>query len=124
MAAPRAALRTSLQAGALYDLAVGAVLLAAGERVFAALGFELRSDPFLLRLASLPLFVLPALYATAARSPHVDAFRPAVLAARGGGGLLILALTALYRPPAAPVYAAIGVIDAGWALLHFVLWKR
>jgi hypothetical protein len=121
--APRRALRASLLAGAAYDLALGLFILVLGPPVMTGLGSPIQGSTFLFRLAALPLFVLPVLYAVAARSPAVDAFRPAVLWARGGGGAFILALTAILHPGAAGVFTAIGLVDLGWAAIHALLWR-
>ncbi len=117
------ALRTSLLAGAAYDLALGLFILVFGPRAMAGLGSPVTGSEFYFHLAALPLLVLPVLYAGAARSPAVDAFRPSVLWARGGGGAFVLILAALLRPVGAGVFVAVGAADLGWALVHAVLWR-
>ena len=121
--ANRRALRRSLGAGALYDLVLGLGILLAGPELGDALGAPVR-DPFHFHLAALPLLLLPALYGAAARAADPDPFRPAVLWARGGGGALLLAFTAAFRPEAPAVYVAIGALDLAWAALHAALWRR
>jgi hypothetical protein len=119
----RRALRRSLYLGAVYDLLLGLFVLTAGARVLAALGQPL-PDRLHFHLALLPLVLLPALYVSAARATDPDPFRPAVLWARTGGGVLILLATALWRPEAVWIYASIGVGDLAWAGVHWGLWRR
>ena len=119
----RRGLRISLAAGAAYDLALGGFILLAGKRVMAALGHPVPEPGFYYTLGALPLLILPVLYGSAARSSAIDAFRPAVLWARGGGGLLLLGLTQRLGPEPAWIFLTIGLLDIGWAVVHRVLWR-
>lgn len=110
-------------AGAAYDLGLGAYTLLFGRRTMEALGHPVPEPGFYFAMGALPLLVLPVLYATAARSPALDAFRPAVLWARGGGGMLLLSLTVRLQPAAAWLPATIGILDLAWAGLHRLLWR-
>lgn len=118
----RRALRLSLAAGAVYDLVLGLVILVAGEKLLAALGSPGVEPRFYLYLGALPLLLLPALYLVAARSAAVDAFRPAVVWARGGGGSILILLTVLLGPPVPGLFMAIGVADLLWLAVHLRLW--
>ncbi len=118
------ALRGSLVAGAAYDLVLGAFILAAGPAVLAALGAPVPPGAFHLRLAALPLLVLPALYLAAARAPDPGPFRFPVLWARSAGGAILLLLALAARPGAAWLYLVLGSVDLGWGVLHAVLWPR
>jgi len=117
-------LRVSLTAGAIYDLALGLFIVFLGPRMLVALGHPAPQPLFHFYLSGLPLFVLPALYLTAARVPGVDAFRLPVLWARGGGGALIILLALLFPPDAAWIYFSVGGLDLVWAAVHAGLWYR
>jgi hypothetical protein len=119
----RRGLRVSLVAGAGYDLFLGAFIFLAGRWAMEALGHPVGDPGFYFLLAGLPLLILPVLYMTAARSAAIGAFRPAVLWARGGGGLLIVLLTLWLRPGVAWLFFGIGLLDLAWALLHRTLWR-
>ena len=120
---PRTWLRRSLVAGAVYDLVLGLFVLTLGPDLMARLGHPLSvAALFYFRLAALPLCILPIVYISAARSPHVDAFRIPVLGLRGLGGGLVLA-SLLLGPEPAWLFLAIGFGDLGWAMLHAFLWR-
>ena len=78
---------------------------------------------YFFRLSALPLCILPLVYMTASRSPHLDTFRIPVLGLRGLGGALVLVSLA-FGPRPAWLVAAIGLLDLGWAAVHAILWKR
>jgi hypothetical protein len=111
-------------AGAVYDVALGLFILFGGTWMFGALGHPRPEPVYLLYLATLPLFLLPALYVAAARAAEVDAFRVPVLWARGGGGWLVILLALLFPPPGAWIYVAVGVGDLVWLVVHLALWNR
>ena len=119
----RRGLRISLVAGAAYDVALGVFILLVGRRVMDALGHPVPEPGFYYMLGALPLLVLPVLYASAARSSAIDAFRPAVLWARGGGGLLLLGLTLRLEPEPAWIFFTVGIADVLWAGIHRLLWS-
>jgi hypothetical protein len=120
----RQALRRSLFAGGLYDLMLGLFMLVAGPWTMSHLGQPLEGPAlYWFRLSALPLCILPAIYLTAARSSHLDAFRTPVLALRGLGGGLVLA-SLLLEPRPAWLVLLIGLLDLGWALLYVILWRR
>jgi hypothetical protein len=120
----RRALRRSLVLGALYDLLLGAFMLVAGPWTLHRLGQSLENPAlYWFRISALPLFLLPLVYLTAARSRHIDSFRTPIIALRGLGGALVLA-SLLLGPRPAWLVLVIGVLDLGWALLYFVLWRR
>jgi hypothetical protein len=122
--APRRGLRGSLRAGAAYDLALALFIVTAGPATMARLGAPLSGDArFLFRLASLPLWILPALYLTAARSPNPDPFRPAVLWARLGGGFILIAVALLDRAHPLALFLAVGAADLLWGAIHALLWR-
>jgi hypothetical protein len=119
----RKALRRSLVAGAVYDLVLGCFILVVGSRVMASLGHPVTGFEFYFTLAAAPLLLLAVLYAVAAVSRPIDVFRAPVLWARGGGGVIILLLTAVHRPGAAWLFFVIGAVDLLWAALHAALWR-
>ena len=119
----RRALRRGLTAGALYDLGLGLFMLVAGPGTMSRLGAPLEGDAlYWFRLSALPLFILPVLYLSAARSSHLDAFRLPVIALRGLGGCLVIASLA-FGPRPAWLVLVIGLLDLGWACLYFGLWR-
>lgn len=121
----RLPLRRSLRAGAVYDILLGFVIVATGPGLLRALGHPLSDGAlFYFHLASLPLWILPVLYWTASRAVDPDPFRGPVLWARGAGGAAILFLVFAIPPEVRWIFAAIGVIDLGWAVLHAALWRR
>ena len=120
----RRGLRISLLAGAAYDLILGFFVLILGRRVLEMMGHPLSEPEFYFSLATLPLFLLPVLYTIAAFSDSIAGFRPAVLWARAGGGLMIILLTGVHNPEAAWVFWCIGIIDLGWAGIHALMWRE
>lgn len=124
MASSLRALRGSLVAGAIYDLALGFWILFYGLRFLSGLGYAPGGSSFLFHMAALPLLLLPVLYVSAARAKDTKAFRPAVLWARGGGGAVLLMLVLVHRPEAGEIYALLGVADLVWATLHALLWRK
>lgn len=120
----RKPLRRSLVFGAVYDLVLGVYILILGRPTMEAWGHPVPEPGFYFLLGSLPLLVLPMLYLSAARSEALDAFRPAVLWARGGGGGLVLLLTLTLHPAVSWMFLTIGILDLGWALLHRILWRH
>jgi hypothetical protein len=80
-------------------------------------------SPFLFSLAALPLLILPVLYVAAARAEDLDEFRPPVLWARTGGGLMLILFTLIHSPGAAWIYVLVGGLDLAWAVVHFFLWR-
>ena len=124
-AVSRPALRRTLLAGAVYDLVLGLFILFLGRTAMARLGHPLPDHAvFYFSLASLPLLVLPALSAAAARATDPDPFRPAVLWARGAGGALVLLLALTLRPEPLWLFLIVGTLDGVWACLHAALWRR
>lgn len=117
-------LRLSLRLGAAYDLALALFILSVGPAAMARMGAPLpEGAAFYYRLASLPLILLPALYLAAASAREPDPFRPAVLWARGGGGLFLIALTLLHAARPAWLFLGIGLGDLLWGALHAALWR-
>jgi len=99
-------------------------MLIAGPWTMNRLGQPLEGPAlYWFRLSALPLCILPVIYLTAARSPHLGAFRTPVLALRGLGGALVLA-SLFFGPRPAWLVLLIGVIDLGWAGLYWLLWRR
>ena len=122
--ADRKPLRQSLVVGAAYDLVLGVYILILGRPTLEALGHPVPEPGFYFLLAALPLLLLPALYLSAARSESLNAFRPAVLWARGGGGAIVLLLTLSLQPAVSWLFLAIGALDLGWAVLRRLLWRH
>ena len=89
----------------------------------AALGHPVTGFEYHFLLGAMPLFVLPVLYAAAARSAAIDAFRAPVLWARGFGGGVLVVLPLVYRPEGGWIYMAIGAADLVWAAVHAALWR-
>jgi hypothetical protein len=117
-------LRLSLLGGAVYDLALGILIVTRGDDILSAFGRPVDACRFYFLLGALPLFLLPALYVSAATARETEPFRLAVLWARGGGGLALVGLTAWTRPGVAWLFVVLGVLDLLWAGLHGGLWRR
>jgi hypothetical protein len=117
----RRALALALRLGALYDWSLAAVILAAPPALFALLRFPPPVDPFLFRLAALPLLFFGLLYWAAGRRGGEPPLLALSLAFRGGGGAVLLALIGGHRPAGTPVYLAIALVDLAWALLWWRL---
>ena len=122
---PQASLvAVSMLAGAAYDAAFGAVILAAPEDLAPVLGLPLPADQFYLRFIGVFLFGLAIVYALPAR--HPDRYRGVVTAAvviRLMGCLYLTGAAVLFARP--PVFLLLAAADGGFALLHAVgLWLR
>jgi len=118
----RRALRASLALGAIYDILLALFLLGTGERILERLGHPVPA-PFFFSLAALPLLILPVLYVAAARAEDLDEFRPPVLWARTGGGLMLILFTLIHSPGASWIYILVGALDLAWAAVHLFLWR-
>jgi len=109
-------LAASFAAGAVYDAALGLVILASPPAVLAFFSIPPPPDPMHFRFAALLLLVLPLFYIL----PAVDPARFAPVAAAGTGartlGAAFLFAHAAAGAPAA--YVGFAAVDAAFALAH------
>jgi hypothetical protein len=116
------ALTAVLSISALYDWTAFGLLTVMPPWLLALFDHPVPRDPFLFRLAALPLLLLPLVYLAAARwgvacPPLV---RLAVLL-RVVGALGIAVLTVTHRPDGAAAYWFFVLGDLGWAGLYWLL---
>ncbi|HKK70997.1 MAG TPA: hypothetical protein VKA86_07250 [Candidatus Krumholzibacteria bacterium] len=118
-------LRWILRLSALYDLGAFAVLLAMPAWLFVLFSHPRPENPFLFRLAGLPLLMAPVVYWMASNRPLE---RPSLVRAsvrlRVVGALGITAVVLWHRPPGALAYWSFVVADLMWAGLVAWQWKR
>ena len=110
------ALPLVLRLSAAYDLIAAALLLWMPAWLLALWHHPVPSDPFLFRLAALPLLLLPPVYLTAAATAaeRPDLVRLCVLI-RGLGGAVILLLVLWQRPGVPGPYLFFAIVDWLWA---------
>jgi len=114
-----------LRLSALYDWLWFILLLAMPTWLFSLFSHPLPCSPFLFRLATLPLLVLPLVYLTAAETaqrcpPLVDLS----IAMRVTGALGILGIVFWHRPQGALAYCLLSAGDFVWAALYFFFARR
>lgn len=112
----RPSLQVVLAASAAFDLVALVLLWAMPAWLLSAFGHPVPAEPFLFRLAALPLLMAPVVYLMAARdgrpgSPLVDAS----IGLRTVGALGIVALLLAHRPAGALAYWSFAVADLAWA---------
>lgn len=119
----RAALVRALVASVAWDLASLSLLLAMPAWLLALFAHPRPEDPFLFRLAALPLLMAPVVYLMAAREGRPDS--PLVTASVGlrvVGAAGIVGLLLWHRPAGALAYWTFALADLGWAGL--IAWTR
>lgn len=122
-----APLRTSLLAGAAYDLAVGLSIVAALRPLSTVLPIPYPAEPIYARLCGVLLAGLGALYgATALALPHSAlAARVAMLIRLGGGAFLVAApLVDAGVPPFLAVFGAVDLAFAVWLAIALRIAAR
>jgi len=118
----RIALVRALWFGVLWDLAAFVTLLAMPSWLFQLFDHPVPAEPFLFRLAGLPLLMAPVVYAMAARDGRPDS--PLVTASIGlrvVGAFGIAALLIAMTPAGALAYWSFVVVDLALAGIYVVL---
>ena len=113
----------TLRASALFDWLALALLLWMPEGLLAFFDHPLPAEPFLFRLAALPLWMAPFVYwmaSTRLGTPLVEA--SVVLRLSGAFGIAVLLLA--HRPAGAAAYWSFVLADTAWAGLILVLRRR
>lgn len=109
-------LRRTLWASVIYDLSAFVLLLWMPAWLLELFSHPVPAEPFLFRLAALPLVLLPLIYAMAARDPverwmlTVASFR-----LRLWGGVTIAAVVAWQKPEVPAPYLVFAIGDWVWA---------
>lgn len=116
-----ALLRASLVAGALYDLGVAALMVAAPGVLAGAFAVPLPGERFYLHLMALLLAMLAALYLLAARDPRRYSGVVAVAIAGRLAGGVVFAVAALSEPAHAGLWWT-AAVDALFGLSHAAFW--
>jgi hypothetical protein len=114
-------LRASLVAGALYDLAVAALLVAAPGPLSRLTGLPMPGERFYLLLIAVLVTMLAALYLLAASDPRRYSGVIAVAIAGRLAAAACLAAAAAGRPDLGGLYPLAGA-DAAFALAHAACW--
>jgi hypothetical protein len=116
-------LRTSLVAGAVYDLGFAALMVVAPEGPARWLRLPLPppNGAFYLWILAILLSMLAALYLFAARDPRRYSAIVAVAIAGRTAGALAFALAALRGPELAGLYP-LAAADLAFGLLHAAAW--
>jgi hypothetical protein len=111
---PHHQLRWVLRLSAVYDGAALTLLLLMPPELFEFFGQSLPPDPFLFRLAALPLWMAPVVYLMAAQdlAPRLV---QASLALRLWGATGIVILLAWHRPEGSMAYWSFVFGDLFWA---------
>jgi hypothetical protein len=114
-------LRATLIAGALYDLAFAALMVAAPEAVARAFRLPLPGERFYLWLIAVLLAMLAALYLKAAQDPRRYSAVVAVAIAGRLAGAAAFTVAALGRPELSALYP-LAAADAAFGLGHALFW--
>jgi hypothetical protein len=111
-------LARSFAAGAVYDVAVALIILAAPAALFSWLAIPPPPEPMHFRFAALLLLTLPMFYVL----PASDPARYAPVASAGVGARLLgtVFLTAHVVAGAPAAYAAFAAADLAFAALHLI----
>jgi hypothetical protein len=115
-------LRATLVAGALYDLAFAALMVAAPEAAARAFGLPLPGQRFYLWLLAVLLAMLAALYLKAAHDPRRYSAVIAVAIAGRLAGAVAFTLAALGRPELSTLYS-LAAADAAFGLGLAAFWR-
>jgi hypothetical protein len=116
---PDRALATTLRASALYDWTAFVLLIWMPAWLFDLFGHARPLEPFLFRLAALPLLLLPLVYFAAARDGlgHPELVRVCVRL-RLLGALAIAVLLVWQQPAPSSPYWIFAAMDALWAAAY------
>ena len=114
-------IRWALRAGAIYDLVAFVTLVAMPAWLFEFFAHPVPDDPFLFRLAGLPLLMAPPVYWLASMQPFSNRMlvRASVLL-RVVGGIGIAAIVLAHQPAGAMAYWSFVIGDFVWAGLVIV----
>lgn len=114
-------LRLSLVLGALYELALAAVLLAAPALMETSLGLPVPAERFFLRLLAVLLTMAGALFLFAARDPR--RLSAVILVAIFGrlASAAALAGSALGNPELGSLFA-LAAVELAFGVLHAIFW--
>ncbi len=118
-ALPARRLSSVLRLSAAYDLLAFALLIWMPPWLLSLWRHPLPAEPFLFRLAALPLLMLPLVYLSAAIDPgrHPELVRLSI-ALRLVGGVAIGVLVTWQRPVAPGPYVCFALGDLAWAGLY------
>ena len=116
---PDRALSIALRASALYDLIAFALLLWMPAWLLDLFEHPMPLEPFLFRLATLPLLLLPLVYFAAARDAlgHPELVRVCVRL-RLLGAVAIAALLVWQQPVSSAPYWIFAAMDSLWAAAY------
>ena len=113
----------ALRASALFDWLALALLLWMPEGLLAFFDHPPPAEPFLFRLAALPLWMAPFVYWMASSRLHTPLVEASV-ALRLSGALGIAILLLGHRPAGAAAYWSFVFADTLWAGLILILRRR
>ncbi|RKZ12378.1 hypothetical protein DRQ53_10330 [bacterium] len=119
----RASLMRILWASVVWDLTSLVLLLWMPVWLLAAFDHPVPEEPFLFRLAALPLLMAPVVYAMAARDgrPQSSLVTASIgLRVVGAVGIILLLIT--HQPAGAMAYWSFAIADLLWAGL--IAWQR
>lgn len=117
------ALRWTLRASVVYDLVAFVLLMAMPQWLFDLFAHPRPNDPFLFRLAGLPLLMAPPVYWLASVTLERALVRASVLM-RVVGGAGIAAIVVWHAPAGAMAYWSFVVGDFVWAALIVAAQRR
>ncbi len=120
---PRASLVRILWASVVWDLTSLVLLLWMPAWLLAVFNHPMPQEPFLFRLAALPLLMAPVVYVMAARDgrPQSSLVTAAIgLRVVGAVGIILLLIT--HQPAGAMAYWSFAIADLLWAGL--IAWQR
>lgn len=123
--ARRPQLAGALAASAAFDLVALVLLWSMPAWLLAAFDHPVPAEPFLFRLAALPLLMAPVVYVMAARDGRPES--PLVTASiglRAIGAMGIIGLLVAHRPAGAMAYWSFALADLAWAGLIAALRRR
>ena len=116
------ALRWTLRASVVYDLVAFVLLMAMPQWLFDLFAHPRPDDPFLFRLAGLPLLMAPPVYWLASITLEQSLVTASVLL-RVVGGIGIAAIVLWHAPAGAAAYWSFVVGDFVWAALIVAVWR-
>lgn len=122
---PARALALALRLSVLWDLGSLLLLWWMPAWLLEWFAHPVPAEPFLFRLAALPLLMAPIVYWMAGQDPRG---RPLLVSAsvqlRVVGGLGILGLVLLADPPVVAPYLGFALADLGWGAAYWLLQRR
>ncbi len=106
-------LRAVLILSAVFDFGALGLLLAMPDALFTVFDHPRPTDPFLFRLAALPLWMAPVVYLVAARALE-DSLVRACVALRWWGAVGIAGIVIWHQPAGAVAYWSFVIADLLW----------